>query len=109
MHTETHLKILKHIELNPNVSQRELAKELGVSVGKVNYCLRSLIDKGFVKASNFKRSTNKLSYLYLLTPRGIEEKISLTANFLKRKIVEHEKITQEIEQLKKDAASNNIT
>jgi len=109
MHTETNLKILKHIELNPNVSQRELAKELGVSVGKVNYCLRSLIDKGFVKASNFKRSTNKLSYLYLLTPRGIEEKISLTANFLKRKIVEHEKITQEIEQLKKDAASNNIT
>ena len=105
MHTETHLKILKHIELNPNVSQRELAKELGVSVGKVNYCLRSLIDKGFVKASNFKRSTNKLSYLYLLTPRGIEEKISLTANFLKRKIVEHEKITQEIEQLKKDAVN----
>jgi|TARA_B110001469_G_C9600751_1_gene298493 EPS-associated MarR family transcriptional regulator len=105
MHTETHLKILKYIELNPDVSQRELAKELGVSVGKVNYCLRSLIDKGFVKASNFKRSTNKLSYLYLLTPRGIEEKISLTANFLKRKIVEHEKITQEIEQLKKDAVN----
>ena len=105
MHTETHLKILKYIELNPDVSQRELAKELGVSVGKVNYCLRSLIDKGFVKASNFKRSTNKLSYLYLLTPRGIEEKISLTANFLKRKIVEHEKITQEIEQLKQDSDS----
>jgi EPS-associated MarR family transcriptional regulator len=103
MPTETHLKILKHIQTNPDISQRQLAEELGVSVGKVNYCLRALIDKGFVKAGNFKRNTDKLSYLYLLTPKGIEEKASLTANFLKRKIVEHEKITQEIEQLKQDA------
>ena len=103
MPIETHLKILKHIQANPNVSQRQLAQELGVSVGKVNYCLRALIDKGFVKAGNFKRNTDKLSYLYLLTPRGIEEKASLTTNFLKRKIAEHEKITQEIEQLKRDA------
>jgi len=103
MPTETHLKILKHIQTNPDVSQRQLAKELGVSVGKVNYCLRALIDKGFVKAGNFKRNTDKLSYLYLLTPKGIEEKASLTTNFLKYKIAEHEKITQEIEQLKQDA------
>ena len=103
MPIETHLKILKHIQTNPDVSQRQLAEELGVSVGKVNYCLRALIDKGFVKAGNFKRNTDKLSYLYLLTPRGIEEKASLTTNFLKRKIAEHEKITQEIEQLKQDA------
>ena len=103
MPTETHLKILKHIQTNPDVSQRQLAEELGVSVGKVNYCLRALIDKGFVKAGNFKRNTDKLSYLYLLTPKGIEEKASLTTNFLKRKIAEHEKITQEIEQLKQDA------
>ena len=103
MPTETHLKILKHIQTNPDVSQRQLAEELGVSVGKVNYCLRALIDKGFVKAGNFKRNTDKLSYLYLLTPIGIEEKASLTANFLRRKIAEHEKITQEIEQLKQDA------
>ena len=103
MPTETHLKILKRIQTNPDVSQRQLADELGVSVGKVNYCLRALIDKGFVKAGNFKRNTDKLSYLYLLTPRGIEEKASLTTNFLKRKIAEHEKITQEIEQLKQDA------
>ena len=102
MPTETHLKILKHIQVNPEASQRELAQELGVSVGKVNYCLRALIDKGFVKAGNFKRNTDKLSYLYLLTPKGIEEKASLTTNFLKRKIAEHEKITQEIEQLKQD-------
>jgi EPS-associated MarR family transcriptional regulator len=103
MPIETHLKILKHIQTNPNVSQRQLAQELGVSVGKVNYCLRALIDKGFVKAGNFKRNTDKLSYLYLLTPKGIEEKASLTTNFLKYKIAEHEKITQEIEQLKQDA------
>ena len=103
MSIETHLKILKYIQTNPDVSQRQLAEELGVSVGKVNYCLRALIDKGFVKAGNFKRNTDKLSYLYLLTPRGIEEKASLTTNFLKRKIAEHEKITQEIEQLKQDA------
>ena len=81
MPTETHLKILKHIQTNPDVSQRQLAEELGVSVGKVNYCLRALIDKGFVKAGNFKRNTDKLSYLYLLTPRGIEEKASLTPTF----------------------------
>ena len=102
MPTETHLAILKHIQINPEASQRELAQELGVSVGKVNYCLRALIDKGFVKAGNFKRNADKLSYLYLLTPKGLEEKASLTANFLKRKIAEHEMITQEIAQLKRD-------
>ena len=102
MPTETHLKILKHIESNPEASQRELAQELGVSVGKVNYCLRALIDKGFVKAGNYKRNADKLNYLYLLTPKGIEQKASLTASFLKRKIAEHERITLEIEQLKRD-------
>ena len=102
MPTETHLKILKNIQINPEVSQRELAQELGVSVGKVNYCIRALIDKGFVKAGNFKRNTDKLSYLYILTPKGIEERASLTASFLKRKISEHEIITQEIAQLKRD-------
>ena len=85
MPTETHLKILKHIQTNPEASQRQLAQELGVSVGKVNYCIRALIDKGFVKVGNFKRNTDKLSYLYLLTPKGIEEKSKLTARFLQRK------------------------
>jgi EPS-associated MarR family transcriptional regulator len=103
MPTETHLKILKYIESNPHISQRQLAKELGVSVGKINYCVQALITKGWVKAGNFKRSTNKMSYLYLLTPAGIDEKTKLTASFLKRKIAEHEIITQEIEQLKRDA------
>jgi len=102
MFTETHLSILKHIYINPQASQRELAQELGVSVGKVNYCLRALIDKGFVKAGNFKRNTDKVSYLYLLTPKGLEKKASLTISFLKRKIAEHEIINQEIAQLKRD-------
>jgi EPS-associated MarR family transcriptional regulator len=102
MTTEAHLKILKHIESNPQASQRELAQELGVSVGKINYCVQALITKGLVKAGNFKRSSSKMSYFYLLTPAGIEEKTRLTATFLKLKIAEHEKITQEIEQLKRD-------
>jgi len=102
MPTETHLKILKHIEANPHISQRQLAQELGVSVGKINYCVQALILKGLVKAGNFKRSSSKMSYLYLLTPTGFEEKTRLTASFLKKKIAEHEIITKEIEQLKHD-------
>ena len=102
MTTEAHLKILKHIESNPHISQRQLAEELGVSVGKINYCVQALITKGLVKAGKFKRSSSKLSYLYILTPAGIEEKTRLTASFLKRKLIEHEKITKEIAQLKSD-------
>jgi len=103
MPTETHLKILKHIESNPHISQRELAQALGVSVGKVNYCIRALVDKGMVKAGNFKRSTNKWGYMYLLTPTGVEEKAQLTKHFLQRKLTEREQIIQEIEQLKRDS------
>ena len=103
MTTEAHLKILKHIEANPHISQRQLAQELGVSVGKINYCVQALITKGLVKTGNFKRSDSKMSYLYLLTPAGIDEKTRLTASFLKYKIVEHKIITQEIEQLKRDS------
>jgi EPS-associated MarR family transcriptional regulator len=103
MPTETHLKILKHIESNPHISQRELAQALGVSVGKVNYCIRALVDKGMVKAGNFKRSTNKWGYMYLLTPKGVEEKAQLTKHFLQRKLTEREQIIQEIEQLKRDS------
>jgi len=102
MPTETHLKILKHIQNNPQASQRELAQALGVSLGKVNYSIRALIDKGFVKAENFKRNTNKLSYIYLLTPKGIEEKAALTTRFLRRKMAEHEQILKEIEWLQRD-------
>jgi EPS-associated MarR family transcriptional regulator len=102
MFTEAHLKILKYIETNPRISQRQLAQELGVSVGKINYCVQALITKGLLKAGNLKRSSDKTAYLYLLTPAGIEEKTKLTVSFLKRKIAEHEKITREIEQFKRD-------
>jgi len=103
MPTETHYKILKHIESNPQISQRELAQALGVSVGKVNYCIRALVDKGMVKAGNFQRNTNKWGYMYLLTSKGIEEKAQLTKHFLQRKLAEREQIIQEIEQLKRDS------
>ena len=83
MPTETHLKILKHIESNPHISQRQLAQELGVSVGKINYCVQALITKGWVKAGNFKRSANKMSYLYLLTPAGIDEKARVNSQLFK--------------------------
>ena len=74
MPTETHFKILKHIESNPHISQRQLAQELGVSVGKINYCVQATITKGWVKAGNFKRSANKVSYLYLLTLQALTKK-----------------------------------
>ena len=99
------LNVLRVIKNKPKITQREMANNLGLSLGKLNYVLKSLKNKGHIKINNFKNNKNKMNYLYLLTPRGIEEKISLTANFLKRKIVEHEKITQEIEQLKKDAVN----
>jgi EPS-associated MarR family transcriptional regulator len=106
MQTETHLKILKYMESNPKASQRQVAYELDVSVGKVNYCLKALINKGFIKVGKFKRNTDKLSYLYLLTPSGMDEKVRLTASFIKSKIAEHKKIIQEIEQLRQDAANH---
>jgi EPS-associated MarR family transcriptional regulator len=102
LYTEIYLKILKYLESNPEASQRKLAQELGVSVGKINYCLKALINKGFMKAGNCKRNTQKLRYLYLLTPSGVEENVCLTFSFLKRQIVEYDKITQQIEQLKQD-------
>ena len=98
---EYRYKILKELEKKPNMSQRELAKRLGISLGKANFCLKSLIDKGLIKAENFKSNTNKVKYLYLLTPKGIEDKVSLTKSFLKRKLKEHEELEREIEQLRK--------
>ena len=103
MIVEMNLKILKHIDSDPHISQRKLAEELDVSVGKINYCVKALITKGLVKAGNFKRSAEKTECLYLLTPQGIEEKAKLTAAFLRYKIAEHEQITREIEQLKCDS------
>ena len=100
--TDAHYKLMRLIERNPELSQRELAKALGVSLGKANYCIQALIEKGWIKANNFRHSTNKLGYAYLLTPEGIEQKAVLTKNFLQRKMQEYEALQQEIRELKKD-------
>ena len=99
---ENHLKVLRLLEANPQLSQRELADALGVSLGKTNYCLKALLGKGFVKMQSFQKSQNKLAYAYLLTPDGIAEKAGLTARFLARKVAEYESLTLEIEALKSE-------
>ncbi len=106
---ETRYKILKLIEANPQMSQREVANELGISLGKANYCLKALIEKGILKASNFRNSQNKLGYLYKLTPKGIEEKASITSRFLKIKMHEYESLQSEIEQLRQEINSPKDT
>ncbi|MDP1595541.1 MAG: MarR family EPS-associated transcriptional regulator [Methylotenera sp.] len=96
---EYRYKILKLLEAQPEISQRELAKSLGVSLGKANFCLKALIDIGLIKASNFRNSQNKLAYMYLLTPSGIEAKSSITLRFLKSKMHEYEILQAEISAL----------
>ncbi len=103
---EIHLKVLRHLEDNPEVSQRQLAEELGISLGKANYCLKALINKGLIKASNFKNNANKRAYLYVLTPKGIETKARISVRFLRHKIKEYEALKLEIEQLKIEVDSN---
>ena len=100
---EYRYKILKRLETEPEISQRELAKELGISLGKVNYCLKALIEKGWVKANNFRNNQNKKTYIYLLTPRGAEEKSRITVRFLKAKMAEYEALKGEVENLQREA------
>lgn len=102
---ETRYHLLKLLEANPDASQRELAAAMGVSVGKTHYVLRGLIDKGFVKASNFRRSDNKRAYLYKLTPAGVSEKLRVTRHYLVRRQAEYEQIRAEIEELRAEVAS----
>ena len=97
---ETQLNVLRELETNPAVSQRQLARHLGVSLGSVNYCLRALVDKGFVKAENFRNNPAKAQYLYLLTPSGLSEKTRLTLAFLERKQADYHRLQNEIENLK---------
>lgn len=104
---EYRYKILKELETHPEISQRELAAELGISLGKVNYCLQALIEKGLIKAKNFKNSQNKAAYIYLLTPKGIEEKASITLSFLKYKMAEYQTLKKEISRLQREAKSLN--
>ena len=92
-------RLIKAIEANPEASQRELAREMGISLGKLNYCLKGLTEKGLIKMQNFRNSQNKLAYVYLLTPKGIEAKARITARYLKRRMAEYEALKAEIEQL----------
>tara|TARA_B100000586_G_C19843499_1_gene315554 strand:- start:131 stop:433 length:303 start_codon:yes stop_codon:yes gene_type:complete len=95
---QDHLNILRKIEKKPKSNQRKLAKELGFSLGKLNYCMRALKDKGLIKISNFTKNPNKLNYIYVLTPKGMSEKTKLTLNFMKRKFKEYEELQKELKK-----------
>ena len=102
---EYRYRILKILESNPGASQRDIARELGVSLGRVNFCLQALVEKGLVKANNFRNSTTRQTYLYLLTPKGLQEKAKVTVRFLKVKLDEYETLKQEVAQLQREAGS----
>lgn len=104
---ETRYQLIKLIEENPSISQRELADRLGVSLGKVNYCLRALINVGWVKAGNFVRSNNKMRYAYVLTPAGLHERTKITARFLQKKQAQYESLKVEIARLKSELDNNS--
>ena len=96
-------ELLRKIQKNPNFSQRELANELGVSLGKLNYCLKALKNKGLIKIQNFTKNPNKLNYIYVITPKGIAEKAKLTINFMKMKMKEYEDLKEELEKINKES------
>jgi EPS-associated MarR family transcriptional regulator len=102
------LDLLRRLELNPKYTQRELSQEMGVSLGKVNYCMKKLSEKGWIKLTNFSHNKNKLGYMYLLTPHGIEQKSKLTILFLKIKMKEYEMLKDEINKLKQDTKKIKI-
>jgi len=104
---EHHYKILKQLDNNPKINQRQLAQDMDVSLGKINYCLKALIDKGWIRVQRFKQSSNKTAYLYLLTPEGIAAKARLTRSFLQYKIAEYDRLKQEIEQLEQEVRQQN--
>ena len=97
-----YFNLLRKIENNPESSQRELANELGFSLGKLNYCLRALKEKGFIKIQNFKKNKNKMNYIYIITPQGFTEKAKLTINFMKRKMQEYDELKQELDEFNRD-------
>lgn len=104
----THYSLLKTLEENPGLSQRDLAKKLGVSLGKVNFCLKALVEKGSLKINNFRNSENKLAYAYLLTPSGVEQRARMTVQFLKYKVQEYERLRAEIEELQREAEQKGL-
>jgi EPS-associated MarR family transcriptional regulator len=101
----TRYRLLKLLQENPELSQRRIAEELGVSVGKTNHCLRSLLDRGLVKVRNFRDSQNKLAYAYYLTPKGAKEKVRTTVGFLRRRLDEYRELEREIEELRREVGA----
>lgn len=99
---DTYFRVMRLLQENPDMTQRELAQELGVSVGGLNYCLKALMEKGWVKMQNFAHSKNKFGYVYVLTPHGIAQKAALTSRFLRRKLEEYDTLKAEIEMLRRD-------
>tara|TARA_B100000795_G_C22791000_1_gene436933 strand:- start:1987 stop:2286 length:300 start_codon:yes stop_codon:yes gene_type:complete len=95
---QDHFEVLRKIKKNPEASQRKLAKELGFSLGKLNYCINALKDKGLLKINNFKKNPNKIGYIYKLTPKGISTKADLTLLFMKKKMKEYDELRKEIEK-----------
>jgi EPS-associated MarR family transcriptional regulator len=108
---EIRYRLLKALERNPHCSQRELARELGVSLGKVNYCLRAIMSRGWVKVDDFRNDPDKRRYAYYLTPKGLEEKARVALRFLKKRMQEYEEIRREIDELRRETAgvSSSIT
>ena len=104
MNIDLSIKIIKEIQKEPSQSQRTLSKSCGVSLGSVHYCMKALVEKGYVKSRNFRNAHNKLAYTYILTPSGMNHKKELTISFLKRKLVEYEVLQDEIKELEKDLA-----
>lgn len=104
MSDEIRYQLLRYIQENPNVSQRELASKMGVSVGKVNYCIKALVDVGHIKLNNFKSSQDKAKYAYLLTPKGIKEKMAVTVRFLESRRRQYDLIEKEIQNLQQEVA-----
>jgi len=103
---DTYFRVMRILQENPDLTQREIAEKLGISVGGLNYCMKALMEKGLVKMTNFSKSKNKFGYIYVLTPAGIAEKASITHRFLQRKLEEYRALKSEIEALEIETASN---
>jgi EPS-associated MarR family transcriptional regulator len=109
LYEENHLKVLRLLESNPHINQRDMSKHMGISLGKTNYCIQALLSKGLIKMQNFRNNENKMAYIYLLTPAGVEEKAKITVRFLKYKVQEYDRLRMEIEELQREAEQKIVT
>ncbi len=109
IYEDIQLPVLRRLQETPEISQRALARELGVSVGSINFCIKALMEKGWVKIMDFSRNTHKLGYVYLLTPSGIRQKSHLAASFLQRKLIEYEALQREIAQLQAEVQTEEFS